>query len=562
MPRAALDRLEEWKSRFGSPDTGRLEKLLRSLAGRGFRTADDLIRLHEAALFFRAYPPSAAAARLADAILFSFGRRIAGFTARGGDATAFEEPEISGIAGTSLSAAFSWDVVRRLVSRHPRELEIGWDRADEPDRLAPATSRILPLLDEEWPVEAHTAQREWIGAATPPGESELAWLVERFERLPAAPRDRADLFAAMELPVTWRLGNSDASRSRLRLGRRRLFFHREPLLRRRDVSLERELAAPPLAVRRLARPEAREVLDLILDTSAVRFRELYGFSFPDGNGVFHARAGRGVDIYFFGVPPGRRLPLRAYHGGMFFKNGVPAGYVELLSFFERAEVGFNLYYTFRDGESAWLYARLLRLFRQVLGVTTFSIDPYQVGHENPEAIDSGAFWFYRKLGFRPASRGAARVLAREEERIGRVPQHRSSRRTLEKLAEGPMLYDGSPASGGAWDEFRIGNIGLAVQRIMAERFGGDPDRLRRAATSRAKRVLGIESAGGLALVLGLVPGLEQWTGEEKRAAQAIVRAKEHAAEARYLRLMQGHPRMRSAFLALGSFTTRNNTPRP
>ena len=28
------------------------------------------------------------------------------------------------------------------------------------------------------------------------------------------------------------------------------------------------------------------------------------------------------------------------------KNGVPAGYVETLSLFERAEVGFNLYYTF------------------------------------------------------------------------------------------------------------------------------------------------------------------------------------------------------------------------
>ena len=51
--------------------------------------------------------------------------------------------------------------------------------------------------------------------------------------------------------------------------------------------------------------------------------------------------------------------MRAYHCGMFFKNSVPAGYVELLSLFERAEVGFNLYYTFREGESAWLYARLL-----------------------------------------------------------------------------------------------------------------------------------------------------------------------------------------------------------
>jgi len=33
----------------------------------------------------------------------------------------------------------------------------------------------------------------------------------------------------------------------------------------------------------------------------------------------------------------------------------------------------------------------LRLLRQFLGVTVFSIDPYQVGHENEEGIESGAF---------------------------------------------------------------------------------------------------------------------------------------------------------------------------
>ena len=46
---------------------------------------------------------------------------------------------------------------------------------------------------------------------------------------------------------------------------------------------------------------------------------------------------------------------------------------------------------------------LLKLFRERMGVTSFSVDPYQLGRENEEAIDSGAFWFYRKLGFRSAS---------------------------------------------------------------------------------------------------------------------------------------------------------------
>src|SRR5262249_7965859 len=150
------------------------------------------------------------------------------------------------------------------------------------------------------------------------------------------------------------------------------------------------------------RRASSQILDTIVATSAVRYRELWGFVHPDEH-VYHADLGRGVDFYFFGVAKEWRLPIRAYHCGMFFKNGVPVGYVETLSVPQRCEVGFNLYYTFRDGETAWLYARLLKFLRQELNARRFSIDPYQLGHENEEAIASGAFWFYRKLGFRPVA---------------------------------------------------------------------------------------------------------------------------------------------------------------
>jgi hypothetical protein len=527
MPSPLLDRLEKWKSRFGSPGDGQLERLLAAAAQRRFGDAASLIKLHETTLFLRAYPRNKEVARLADAILFSFADRVAQLEAAGADLSAFEEPEISGIAGTSLTAVFSYDVARRLAARHPRNLEIGWDRYDGIDRLGPVLRRFLPLLREDWPVEAHVPYRRWISAARPRGSSDLVWLLER---LAASP----ELFDTIDLPLTWHVGNTRTSRSRLRLPGRKLYCHREPLLRRSDVSLARELETPPLPVRRLARPEARKILDLILDTSAMRYRELYGFSHPDEGGVYRADAGRGVAIFFFGVPPAWRLPLRAYHGGMFFKNGVPAGYVELLSLFERAEVGFNLYYTFREGESAWLYARLLRLFRQVLGVTCFSVDPYQIGLENPEAVDSGAFWFYRKMGFRPVEPKVAALMEREERRMRQTPGYRSSRRTLEKLAEGYIVYDGPSSEKGAWDNFRVRNLGLAVER------------------ARAAGAVDTKSSSGLALVLSLIPDLARWTTEERAAAAKILQAKKSASEARYLRLMQRHPRLRAAFLALGS----------
>ena len=131
---------------------------------------------------------------------------------------------------------------------------------------------------------------------------------------------------------------------------------------------------------------------------------------------------------------------------MFFKNGVPIGYVEGLSLFDRMEVGFNLYYTFREGETAWLYARAAEAVSRSAGRDMYSVDPYQLGHENEEAIESGAFWFYRKLGFRTTSDKIAPLIEREEARIGANPAYRTPRATLRKLAEAPLIY-GAGGSG-------------------------------------------------------------------------------------------------------------------
>jgi hypothetical protein len=200
----------------------------------------------------------------------------------------------------------------------------------------------------------------------------------------------------------------------------------------------------------------------------------------------------------------------------------------VLSFFERAEVGFNLYYTFREGESGWLYVRLLRLFRQVLGVTCFSVDPYQIGLENDEALDSGAFWFYRKLGFRPLDPTVLRLVEREEYRMRMDAGYRSSRRTLARLARSYLMFEPPGAEQGAWDGFRIRTLVMAIQRQKQ-----NPD-------------------CALTALLRAIPDFSAWTAKEKASAALIVRAKHGSDEARYLRLMQRHTRLRAAALKLGS----------
>jgi hypothetical protein len=486
----ALDALEALKGQFGREPARRIAALLEDLAKSRLSDAADLIRLHETALFLRAYPQSPRVLRLADQVLFSFAGRL-----RGAAREPFEDPEVSGIAGTGLSTNFSYEIATSLAARHGRAIQIDWENYAAPDRLGPVLARLLPLAREDWAVEAHADWRRWFESAG----CTLRWLLERVS---------PETYDLLEIPLRWELGDSSAARSRTRIPRREIFYHAEPFLKRSDVSLAAEFAAPKIPVTRLPRSRARKILDLIVDTSSVRYRELYGFTHPDAAHVYHADLGRGLDFFFFGVPAEWRLPLRAYHAGMYFKNGVPVGYIEGLSLFERMEVGFNLYYTFREGETAWLYARLLKVFREQLGVTCYSIDPYQIGRDNEEAIQSGAFWFYRKLGFQPGSAEVARLAAREEEKIAADPGYRTPPATLRRLAATPLIYGGTLNSERVqeWARFEIRRVGFRT---------GRSDKL-------------------------------PWE------TAALVRAKRAAEETRYMRLLRGNRKLRRTILRLGS----------
>ncbi|HYK40903.1 MAG TPA: hypothetical protein VE007_00850, partial [Thermoanaerobaculia bacterium] len=391
---------------------------------------------------------------------------------------------------------------------------------------------------------------------------ELPWILERFEALPLEARVRAELFDGLGLPVTWRLPDA-SSRSGARLEAPRPVLHRGPLLSRRDVDVARVLDSPPLPIARLSEREARRRLDMARETLATRYRELYGFTYGDATTARVVRDARGFELSLFGAPPGRRLPLRASYAAFVVKNGIPVAYVEALALFERVEVGFNVFYTFREGESAWIYAQVMKLFRDALGTTSFSVDPYQIGYENEEAIESGAFWFYRKLGFRSTSADIRGATEAEEAKLAADPGRRTPAAVLRRLARRNMLYDmgGEPAAQ-EWDSFHIRNVAVAVNRRMAREFGGDPAAIRRSSVARVSRKLGADlaswkgearrSAESLALVLDLIEDLGRWTTSEKAHAVRILRAKSAREETSYLNLMRRHRRLRAAILKLGS----------
>ena len=455
-----LDQLEAAKRRFELGGQAHTAKLLATLGRRNFPDAQSLIRFHESLLFFRAYPADEEIRGIAGSLLASFQERIAKLRHSGVDLEPFEEPDVSGISGTAFSAIFTYDIARWLVAKHPKRVEIDWDSTD-PSLLGPLLRRLHPFFAEDLLVEANIPYMDWFRAAKKTRATDLQWLISRIQHFPITPEERGELYAAAKIAIRWELGHGPRTRSNLQLpGVRKFFYHDGPLLRRADVSLAAELESPNIPTKKLSRARGEQFLDLARETSAMRYRELHGFTYGDPAHVIHAALGRGVEVFVAGVPTEHRLPLRAYHAGMFFKNAVPVGYIECLTLFDRMEVGFNLYYTFREGETAWLYARLLHLFRQLLAVNYFAVDPYQIGLHNDEAIDSGAFWFYRKLGFRPTDPRVAHLLESEGKKLKTNPNHRTPPSTLRRLAAGWMIYETPGAKPGKYDNFEVRRLAM------------------------------------------------------------------------------------------------------
>jgi hypothetical protein len=145
--------------------------------------------------------------------------------------------------------------------------------------------------------------------------TELAWLIRRFEELPIGSSAKAELYDSQKLYVQW-VPSYRSTRTGMRLpGKLRsskTFYHGEPLLQRRDVSLRDELSNPRSQFERLTKQDGETVLNLARDASTVRYRELYGFTHGDAARVIKAHLGRGVDLFVISLPPHLRLPLRAY----------------------------------------------------------------------------------------------------------------------------------------------------------------------------------------------------------------------------------------------------------
>ncbi len=510
---------------------------LRLCATRPIRSARTLREWHDLLLFVTANPSDERTHAFARAELARVHERVSGINARA--------VLNSGISGTPIEGNYSLPLVRWMLARWPGAVSIA-----ELDTEVETIREVLRML--MLPVEIEAADLlegnadDMLAAVF--GESrttQLSQLVARLDLLCTSNTVRDGLFARLRVYVRIAPEAGCALTTAFAA-------HAAPFVQRgalqRNVEVRSVLAEPIGRSVSLSATARHELINVARTVLCAMQRETDPIT--HASDVTLHDMGRGLRIALFSLDLAHRLPFDSYVGFMAFRNGVPLAYGGAWIFPHRSKIGINVFPSQRGGESAWFFAQLLRLYHHEYGVTCFEAENYQLGHQNPDGLKSGAYWFYYRAGFRPTTALLQRTAAREAERLAKrrtyaVPLPRLRALVAEGLelrveagggAAAPLMSvtpNTATTNTATLDTAALTRI---VQRHVVHVYDGDRARAEREALARVLGVLLGDESRGLseleraayqlwALPLDLVPDLETWPTGERRQLDAIVRAK-------------------------------------
>ncbi len=549
--------LRECANRFGREPAARKAALLRACARSTLIDPESLLAYHDCLLFLLAYPesPRLHGAAKGELIRVAAAARV---MLDAGPARTRARLANSGVAWAPMTIAFGYDIARWLATEHPRHAEI--DSFDESGASLPDLLRqALPAMEFEL-LSGEAGPDEFLREASSGHRgTRLEWLIAHCAGLPCTDNLREYLFDSLKAYIRISPGATPLSRTFVRGPRERTYYHHGELQRGVDPhALMSQPLAPPRA---LTGPQRRHVLDAGRAMLASLGRETDALAAAEPEGVEYHVLGRGVAIALYTMAPGRRLPLDSHVGFMLFKNTLPVGYGGAWPFLGTAKIGVNVFAPYRGGESAYLFCQVLRVYCQRFAINHFIAEPSQFGGGNREGLESGAFWFYYRLGFRPVDAALATLAAEENQRMRNTPGYRASLPVLRRFTRSDIeLRTGSSATIAAPCD--PADLSLAVSAWIAKRFYGNRAKAVAAATRIATRALGVGNTTGwpereraafesYCLILCRIRDLARWPATDKSRAVAVARAK-GGNEFRYYDLLRQHARLQAALRELAA----------
>jgi len=166
-------------------------------------------------------------------------------------------------------------------------------------------------------------------------------------------------------------------------------------------------------------------------------------------------------------------------------------------------------------------------------VERFLVEPYQFGAGNREGLESGAFWFYFRLGFRPVESSLCAIAQDEFEQMRQNPRYRTPLSVLRRFTRSDLERPVVAEALAACDPSALSR---ATTAWIGARFRVRRYRAEAAALSDVVSALGLDDARdwndaersalrAMAPVLAQIPDLHAWPARDKRHLAALVRAK-------------------------------------
>ncbi len=524
---------------YGADIERRKCELIAALTMQPPRSMRALVRLHEDLLFLRAFPGEPRTLRSAKQALEQIETWF--MKAPRTDRAILDD---SGAVGSKGGYVFAFPIVQWLVRRAAGEVEIDWRNYDNCSQLDLPLRAFARIAERDGFDSGEYTTREWVAIARRHDlQTDLQWMIEALNT--ASGFDADQLWTAAEPPIVWDLKGSRWSVTHNALRTKPYVMRRA--MRHPPPDPARHIARSLKHIRTLKPRQAREVIDVTRAALTARCREVVSISYANQNEVHWCDLGQGAALAVIGATPRYRMSIEANYGYLLLSNGVPIGYGGVTALFRQANTGINIFDPFRGSEAAFLWIEMLRAFQTLFGVRRFIINGYQFGEGNAEAIKSGAYWFYYRLGFRPVSSAQKQQAAREASRLAKPGAQRSPAATLKALAKGDLVLD-LPGfnEGDHVDEMLLPQVGArAAGKLAGESIGSRKTAERQLAT-RLAGALGVLSMRSwpaaerrafamLAPAISIVPDLASWSRAEQRSLVAMMRAKGHAQESDFAR---------------------------
>ena len=406
---------------------------------------------YDALLFLIAYPDNKSIYQLASQSL----QQVSSFIAS--NETLKTGLYNSGFTHTSLCAAFSFEIVKWVRKEHPENIRLIRFEADD-GHIKYIVASVLPKVESEILQDANTTWRSWLKRSLKKGEDILDRLITVFDEADIRPEIRDELWNAIGIDVEINFPSHTCLPGSLFTP----YYHRA-LIKKNSAKSQQ---GPKQVKVEINDTEAEQIIECGRMILIRHLREIDPITFTAAPLVSFYRLPRGLSIALVGMVSERRHPIDSYMGYMVFKNGFPVSYGASWVLFDSGRIGLNIFPAYRGGESKYIFEQVLALHQKVYKLNRFGVDPYQIGKENSDGINSGAFWTYYHAGFRPIREEQKKLAEAEAKKIKSTRGYRSSASTLKKLAGSrlELVLQKNAA------EFDATDLSLAYAHILANQY--------------------------------------------------------------------------------------------